>query len=612
MPINQNQIRDLTIATATAAASVGRPNEIAYIASLGGFFKYVVDSTLTNNATTIMAANGTNAHWVMIANYTPGVKNNFNATAAPTASDDSTTGYSVGSMWVDIGADTTYICVDSTATAAIWNSNTVPAAVPTSAVQVGPSADVTLSFATGTHFNFDTVFYTRGTELSLVTGAQNTGGKITGLKAGKTYRLSAYITSNPPSVGSVTLAFKDLTNNAQIGASFQSISTSMNTVTASGGSQIAFITPSIDIEVGIDALSGTINTVGVDSTFTVEEVATQTVTNISVKNNLAGTTSPVSTDDVSAGYVVGSTWIDTTADKTYICVDNTAASAIWNQIDSVSTPSTLTETNIAQTAHGLAALDAVRFDGTNWVKAIANADGSGAAQAIVSSVIDANTFDVVTKGVFTITGHGLTVANYYWLDQTTAGAIVSTAPTSGTAQSVLFVRDANTISVNIEQPTAVSAGPPPAPSSKGFIQLSVSYLSGTITAVGVMPGSWSQVTTSGISNSIVQPTAGLPMVTLKAGKMYYLTAHLRYTGLGVNDYVYASFQIVSSSTNIGIPGVTHSTSSTASFNDNSSLVEAYYLPTADTNVRLAVSGFGNAGSPLIVDSSASGVFIREL
>ncbi|TNE75559.1 MAG: hypothetical protein EP334_10100 [Gammaproteobacteria bacterium] len=49
-----------------------------------------------------------------------GLFNKLNATTAPSATDDSSAGYSVGSLWVDTTNDAAYICVDSTATAAVW------------------------------------------------------------------------------------------------------------------------------------------------------------------------------------------------------------------------------------------------------------------------------------------------------------------------------------------------------------------------------------------------------------------------------------------------------------------------------------------------------------
>lgn len=47
--------------------------------------------------------------------------NNFSATADPTVNDDSGDGYGVGSLWVNITSDQAWICVDATATAAVWD-----------------------------------------------------------------------------------------------------------------------------------------------------------------------------------------------------------------------------------------------------------------------------------------------------------------------------------------------------------------------------------------------------------------------------------------------------------------------------------------------------------
>ena len=45
---------------------------------------------------------------------------NLDATSAPTVNDDSVDGYSVGSIWADVTADRAYLCLDATATAAVW------------------------------------------------------------------------------------------------------------------------------------------------------------------------------------------------------------------------------------------------------------------------------------------------------------------------------------------------------------------------------------------------------------------------------------------------------------------------------------------------------------
>lgn len=48
-------------------------------------------------------------------------KNNYGATTGPTSGDDSTAGYGVGSIWIDTTNDVAYICVDATASNAVWN-----------------------------------------------------------------------------------------------------------------------------------------------------------------------------------------------------------------------------------------------------------------------------------------------------------------------------------------------------------------------------------------------------------------------------------------------------------------------------------------------------------
>lgn len=49
-------------------------------------------------------------------------------TAAPTANDDSSAGYVVGDRWVDETNDKEYVCLDNTATAAVWTETTGAAA----------------------------------------------------------------------------------------------------------------------------------------------------------------------------------------------------------------------------------------------------------------------------------------------------------------------------------------------------------------------------------------------------------------------------------------------------------------------------------------------------
>lgn len=51
-----------------------------------------------------------------------GAKNNFAAAADPGVNDDSTAGYSVGSLWLNTTSGVSFRCVDATAAAAVWRT----------------------------------------------------------------------------------------------------------------------------------------------------------------------------------------------------------------------------------------------------------------------------------------------------------------------------------------------------------------------------------------------------------------------------------------------------------------------------------------------------------
>lgn len=53
------------------------------------------------------------------------VQNNYAASAAPTVNNDTTEGYSVGSVWIDTTADEAYRCLDATEGAAVWTETTL-------------------------------------------------------------------------------------------------------------------------------------------------------------------------------------------------------------------------------------------------------------------------------------------------------------------------------------------------------------------------------------------------------------------------------------------------------------------------------------------------------
>jgi len=100
-------------------------------------------------------------------------------------------------------------------------------------------------------------------------------------------------------------------------------------------------------------------------------------------------------------------------------------------------------TVIQQSAHGFTALTPLRYDETlaQWVGASASSEATTAV-ALVREVISADSFEIVQIGQVTVTGHGLTVGDYYFLSET-AGQLTSVSPEI--SQPILYVRDVDNV-----------------------------------------------------------------------------------------------------------------------------------------------------------------------
>ena len=186
----------------------------------------------------------------------------LDATVEPTVNDDSGEGYSVGSIWIDVTADNSYICVDSTEGAAVWNK---------------------------------------------------TNSLLDKLDA----------TVEP---------------------------------TVNDDSSAGYSVGSIWIDVTADN-----SYICVDSTV---GAAVWNKTN-SLLDKLDAEVAPTANDDSGEGYSVGSIWIDVTADNSYICVDSTVGAAVWNQTNNVETglpaPSVITPSDGATITIDCSAGDVFKF-----------------------------------------------------------------------------------------------------------------------------------------------------------------------------------------------------------------------------------------------------------
>ncbi len=241
---------------------------------------------------------------------------------------------------------------------------------------------------------------------------------------------------------------------------------------------------------------------------------------------------------------------------------------------------------VTQTAHGFSVKQPVYHDGTNWKAAQANADAT-VAQAIITQVVDTNTFVITTHGVATITGHGLTVGSYYYLDQASS-AITPVKPTSGISQGVLHVRDVNTVFIDVE--LAVSASTATTSTALGR--------TGAYRTTTLNPGSGNAIKFETLFNTSVNITEALVAsgtADLVAGKTYRIAAGVRMESPASG---YAHWYIrTTTGTNIS-PRISLDSANAATNNSSMSNVEVIYTPTANETIGLyldAASTVGEAG-----------------
>ena len=91
--------------------------------------------------------------------------------------------------------------------------------------------------------------------------------------------------------------------------------------------------------------------------------------------------------------------------------------------------------SVTQSSHGLAVGDVIYNNGTNYVKAQANATGT-LGIFVVSAVANTNTFTATFSGKITLSS--LTAGQYYFVSTTSAGDFTATEPITGYSNPILF------------------------------------------------------------------------------------------------------------------------------------------------------------------------------
>jgi hypothetical protein len=127
-----------------------------------------------------LPADTTQSGFVIVASGIPtAIKANLAAVTDPTVNSDSSAGYAVGSLWINISLNKVFVCTDKTIGAAVWRSF------------IDPSLASNYSITTGTDTYAATLVpalqaYVNGLQVNLRFNAQNTGAStinINGLGA---------------------------------------------------------------------------------------------------------------------------------------------------------------------------------------------------------------------------------------------------------------------------------------------------------------------------------------------------------------------------------------------------------------------------------------------
>jgi parallel beta-helix repeat protein len=221
----------------------------------------------------------------------PNLKMNLSATNAPGINNDSSTGYSVGSRWVDIFAKEEYVCTDASDGAANWELTTA----------VGGGGE--------------------GGEANTMANVGSTGIGLYIDKTGVQFRLKNIETT------SSRLTVTDNTNQDTI--DLDVVESGININNLSGA-------PTGNVMGDSDAQTLTNKTIAAGSNtitgLTNSDVGLSNVPNLKV--NLTATSDPGVNDDSSAGYAVGSRWANTSTDNEFVCLDNSIGVAIWKNATS--------------------------------------------------------------------------------------------------------------------------------------------------------------------------------------------------------------------------------------------------------------------------------------
>jgi len=431
---------------------------------LDGYMPGAVWVDTTNNIAYICltSAVGT-AQWQPIGSIGAGTTtpaaptgNNFAATTDPTVNDDSSGGYAVGSFWVNVTLDTSFICADATAGAAVWHQ--IDAAAGSSitnnfAATAAPSAtDSAPTYSVGSVW----IDVTNNKSYTCVDSTATSAIWVETSPA-PTIKNNFAATAAPTASASVTAGYSvgsmwvDTTNNKSYICvdSTSAAAVWKETSPASSGNLNATTDPTASNSAPTYSVGSMWVNVTTDKVFIcVDATATSAIwhqVDFLPKNNLTATAAPTATDDTSAGYTIGSRWLNTTTNDLYICTSNTTGSAVW--------VNPAIKNNLAATA-----APAATNDGTQGYQPsslwIATVGGVSDAYICTSSTTNAATWFQITSSSEAINNLAAVIAptssndgtqgysvSSHWFDTSTENLYICTSAATGAATWVAVSND---------------------------------------------------------------------------------------------------------------------------------------------------------------------------
>ena len=240
-------------------------------------------------------------------------KANLNAAVPPSVNDDVGAGYAVGSDWIDTTHNKIYICIKSTAGAAVWGD-----------VSLSGGDMSRTTYDTNTDGKVDTAAGGTGLDTSASTGFPHL---LSGSWQVKKSNLSAVVAPTVNDDSSAGYAIGSEWIDTTQPKAYVCLDTSIGYAvwTEITGGDMAKAVYDVTADGLIDAAAGGL---ALDTSILTGYPHVSGGT-WSVEKSTRTTTSPAVTDDSGAGYEIGSRWINTVTSDEYVCISAGSGAAMW-------------------------------------------------------------------------------------------------------------------------------------------------------------------------------------------------------------------------------------------------------------------------------------------